>query len=131
MLLDSGTLEIRRGENTASPGSMPKYEYKKIWAGYYGEKTVGLQRMQFAMQNDAQADLLVQIQRTYSLKPEDRVELFPYAYQPEEGANLYKVTQIQQVTDDDGLPKADLTLQRLEGLDAAGQNRDSADTGTR
>lgn len=131
MLLDSGILEIWRGENTAHPGSMPKYEYQKIWAGYYGEKTVGLQRMQFAMQNDAQADLLVQIQRAYSLKPEDRVKLFPYAYQPEEGMNLYKVTQIQQVADDDGLPKTDLTLQRLEGLDAAGQNQDSADRDTR
>lgn len=59
---------------------------------------------------------MVRVQRTYEIKPaEDRIILEPYDHKD---GNAYRVTQKQDVIDDDGLPATDLTLERDDGLDA-------------
>lgn len=117
MVLDSGMLTVWRGENASPPGGMPKPSYTRIWASYYGEKTVGVTRWYTAQQHGDHPDLLVEVQRTWELRVgTDRVVLFPAAY---EDRGSYKITQVQQVTDENGLPMTDLTLERDDGIDAA------------
>ena len=91
--------------------------YKRVWGSYYADMTIGVNRWYTAQQHGDRPDHLVRVQRVYDLKVgTDRVLLSPFAWRDMEGA--YKITQIQQVTDSDGLPATDLTLERDDGIDA-------------
>ena len=115
-MLDSGTLTVWRGTNTSPAGSMPVLKYAQIWGSYYADRTIGIQRYYTAMQHDNRVDAMVRVQRTYELAPaDDRVILSPYSHQD---GNAYRIIQLQQVLDDDGLPVTDLTLERDDGIDA-------------
>lgn len=97
-------------------GTMPVLKYKQIWGSYYEDRTIGIQRYYTAMQHDNRVDAMVRVQRTYELAPaDDRVILSPYSHQD---GNAYRIIQLQQVLDDDGLPVTDLTLERDDGIDA-------------
>lgn len=112
MLLDAGTLTVWRGDNSSPPGGMPALSYQQIWGGAYGEKTVGVTRFYNAMQAGDRVDAVVQTQRTYNLRAaEDLVLLFPYSHREEKA---YRITQLQQVTDEDGNPRTELSLERTE-----------------
>ena len=115
-MLDSGTLTVWRGTNTSPAGSMPVLKYAQIWGSYYADRTIGIQRYYTAMQHDNRVDAMVRVQRTYELKPaDDRIILSPYSH---EDGNAYRIIQLQQVLDDDGLPVTDLTLERDDRIDA-------------
>ena len=101
MPLDSGTLTVWRGSNTAQAGDMPALAYVQIWGSYYEDRTIGIQRYYTAMQHDSPST--------------DRVVLAPFSHQD---GNAYRILQVQQVLDDDGLPVTDLTLERDDGIDA-------------
>ena len=91
MLLGDGIVTIYRQEDTAQPGEMPEYAYYT------------------AMAHDDRTDMLIEVQRTRELSPAtDRAEI---------GGAYYRITQVQQVTDDDGLPMTDLALERVNGLE--------------
>ena len=116
-MLDSGTLTVWRGTNTSPAGSMPVLTYTQIWGSYYADMTIGVTRWYTAQQHGDRPDYLVQVQRVYTLRAgTDKVLLNPFAWQDTGGA--YKIVQIQQVIDDDGLPKTNLTLERDDGIDA-------------
>ena len=116
MPLDSGELTVWRGVNTAPPGGMPDMDYQKVWASYYENRTIGVSRYYTAQQHGDRADVLVRVHRTYQVDPAtDRIVLAPYDH-PD--GNAYRVTQKQDVLDDEGLPATDLTLERDEGIDA-------------
>lgn len=116
MPLDSGELTVWRGTNTSPPGSMPVMSYTQVWGSYYQDRTIGVTRYYTAQQYGDRADVMVRVQRTYEISPaEDRVILSPYDHQD---GNAYRVTQKQDVLDDDGLPATDLTLERDDGIDA-------------
>ena len=115
-MLDSGTLTVWRGTNMSPAGSMPVLKYAQIWGSYYADRTIGIQRYYTAMQHDNRVDAMVRVQRTYELKPaDDRIILSPYSH---EDGNAYRIIQLQQVLDDDGLPVTDLTLERDDRIDA-------------
>ena len=115
-MLDSGTLTVWRGTNASPAGSMPVLKYAQIWGSYYADRTIGIQRYYTAMQHDNRVDAMVRVQRTYELKPaDDRIILSPYSH---EDGNAYRIIQLQQVLDDDGLPVTDLTLERDDRIDA-------------
>ena len=117
MPLDSGELTVWRGTNTAPAGGMPQMTYTQIWGSYYEDRTVGIQRWYTAQQHGDRPDLLVRVHRTWALRTAtDRVTLAPYGWEDEGGA--YRIVQIQQVTDDNGLPATDLTLERDDGINA-------------
>lgn len=117
MPLDSGELTVWRGVNTAPPGGMPVMAYQQVWASYYENRTIGVSRYYTAQQHGDRADALVRVHRTYEVDPAtDRIVLAPYDH-PD--GNAYRVTQKQDVLDDEGLPATDLTLERDEGIDAA------------
>lgn len=112
MKLDSGTLTAWRGVNETPPGGMPDMEYSKIWGSYYGDKTVGVTRFYTAKQYGDTVDMVVQVQRTYDLKAaSDLIVLSPFSHKEDKA---YRITQIQQVIDDDGNPRTDLALERTE-----------------
>lgn len=112
---DSGTLSLQRGVNTAPPGDAPVLELTEVWGSYYEARTVGVQRYYTAMEHAARADAVVRVPSYYDIAPDtDRVVLSPVAYQD---TGLYKVLQVQQVLDDNGLPATDITLERIGELD--------------
>lgn len=116
MPLDSGTLTVWRGMNSAPAGSMPVLKYAQIWGSYYEDRTVGIQRYYTAMQHDSRVDAMVRVNRTYEVRPaDDRVVLSPFSHQD---GSAYRIIQLQQVLDDDGLPATDLTLERDDRIDA-------------
>lgn len=109
MLLGDGIVTIYRQEDTAQPGEMPECAWTQVWQSFFGEKTVGVNRYYTAMVHDDRTDMLIEVQRTRELSPAtDRAEI---------GGAYYRITQVQQVTDDDGLPMTDLALERVNGLE--------------
>lgn len=117
MPLDSGTLTVWRGENISPPGGRPSMAYSQVWGSYYQDMTVGIQRWYTAQQHGDRPDMVVRVQRTWALKTgTDRVILSPFGWQ--DGGGAYKIVQIQQVADEDGLPVTDLTLERDDGINA-------------
>lgn len=116
MVLDSGELTVWRGVDISPPGGMPVQKYTQIWGGCYGLRTVGVNRWYAGQQHGDRADLLVRVPRTYEIDPaEDRVVLSPYDH---EDKGVYRITQKQDVLDEDDLPATDLTLERSAGIDA-------------
>lgn len=116
MRLDSGVVTVWRGTNIASPGGMPTMTYEQIWGSYYGSKTVGVTRYYNAQQHGDRPDAVIQVNPVFDLVlGTDKAVLSPFTH---EDGNVYKIVQIQQVTDEDGLPKTDLTLERLEGIES-------------
>ena len=116
MVLDSGELTVWRGANVSPPGGMPVETYTQVWAGCYGLRTVGINRWYAGQQHGDRSDLLVRIQRTYTINPaEDKVVLSPYDH---EDKGVYRITQKQDVLDEDDLPATELTLERSDGIDA-------------
>lgn len=123
MLLDSGTLTVWRGANASPPGGKPEMHYTQIWASCYQLRTVGVNRWYTAQQHGDRSDLLVRVQRTYTIRPaQDLVILTPYDHQD---TAAYRITLKQDIMDEDGLPATDLTLERSAGIDA-GAIADSA-----
>lgn len=115
-MLDSGELTVWRGDNISPPGGMPVFQYRQVWASYYENRTIGVSRYYTAQQYGDRADVMVRVHRTYTVNPAtDKVILNPYDH---EDGSAYRITQKQDVEDEDGLPATDLTLERDEGIDA-------------
>ena len=116
MIRDSGIATVWRGRNTAPAGAKPVMVCdQKIVADYYGEKTVGIQRFYTARAQNARADLLVEIDRCGRILPDDRCQLESASNGADTG--LYKIIQVQHLTDEDSLPVTDLTLERIDSID--------------
>ena len=119
MELNAGIATILRGRNTAENGEMPHIVYdEEVFRSYYAEKTVGFQRFYTAQSNGSQADLLIEIQRCGAVRPSDVCRLQSFYDSGISGD--YVVVQPQQVTNANGLPATDLTLQRIEPIEGVG-----------
>lgn len=116
MLLDSGIATIWRAKTTSMPGNMPKEDFsEEYFKSYYGNKTVGITRFWTAKAHDDTADFLIEIQRNAGISTADRCQLTPYL--DAEMGGYYKILQVQHVTDENGLPMTDLTLERIYVID--------------
>lgn len=116
MLLNDGIAKILRCENNAKPGQLPKPLWgTQVFASYYGNKTVGVQRYWTAAAHDDRADLLIEIQRCAAISTADHCVLQPVL--DEAVAGVYKIIQVQHLLDEDGQPVTDLTLERIESID--------------
>lgn len=117
MLLDSGIATIWRGVNSAPPGGKPSVSYTQmLWRSYYGEKTVGINRYYTAKAHDDRADLLIEMQRCPDISTADRCAVESYGSGGV--ARYYKILMVQHITDECGLPATDLTLERIDSIDA-------------
>lgn len=118
MRLDAGIATICRGQNTAQNGEMPNIQYnKKIFESYYAEKTVGVTRFRTAQANNVRADVLIEIQRCGAITTEDICTV--QAFDDAGISGTYKIVQVQNVWDENGLQMTDLTLQRIEPIEEA------------
>ena len=106
MLLDSGILTLYTLANTAENGRMPKMQLVTRDRAYYGERTVGYNRLYAAKGVNQQVDKLVRIWRDESVQAGEYVVL--------EDLKQYRIDAVQHLYDDDGLKVTDLTLSRLE-----------------
>lgn len=111
MLRDCGTCVVTRSVNTQTAGGMPSYSDTEVCRGYYGEKTVGINRFYTAKAHNDQADLLIEIARNGGIRATDTATLTSFTDDGVTGE--YKIIQVQHIIDDDGLPATDLTLERL------------------
>nr|DAQ81495.1 MAG TPA: hypothetical protein [Caudoviricetes sp.]DAU79063.1 MAG TPA: hypothetical protein [Caudoviricetes sp.] len=88
---------------------MPEYQWEKVWESYYGEKTVGTNRYYIAKAQNDRVDMLIEVQQNRSISAAtDKAEI--------DGV-YYRIVQVQQVIDEDGIPMTDLALERVEGLE--------------
>lgn len=122
MLLDNGIMTVYRQENVSQPGDMPQYAWSPVWQSYYGEKTVGVNRYYIAMAHDDQTDMLIEVQRNRNISTAtDKVGIDrQYLGLPAvDGDNniYFRITQVQHMDDEDGLPMTDLALERVDGLE--------------
>ena len=116
MILDAGTAIIYAGRNTAEKGEKPRVVYDQEFArSYYGNRTVGLNRFYKAKSFDERADILIRVDRNAGITTKHKCCLEPNEDLGTKG--LYKILMVQQVTDEDGLPATDLTLERIEGIE--------------
>lgn len=116
MVLDGGIATIWRQELTSKPGEMPTSDYTlEYFKSYYAEKTIGFARHWAAKAYDRQASLMIEIQRKGGIDTSDRCELASYT-DPELNG-VYRIIQSQNLTNEDGLPVTDLTLERMDGPD--------------
>lgn len=110
MLLDSGILTLYKLKNTAENGRMPVQKLVEYDKAYFGERTVGYNRLYAAKGVNNQIDKLVRIWRNETVEAGDYTILDP----SEENPKQYRIDAVQQLYDDDGLKVTDLTLVRLE-----------------
>lgn len=108
MLLDSGTLQICRLDNEAGAGDMPRDRLVPLRAHYYGERAVGYGRQYAAKGVNEQVDMVARIWQDR----EARIGMYAVT----DGGNQYRIDNVQQLFDEDGLRVTDLTLSRLEAL---------------
>lgn len=113
MLLDSGILRVCAVEDAAPPGGMPAERLTEKSRHWYGARTVGYGRYFAAGQASERVDMLVRIWADGTVSPLDYCVL--------EDGTQYRIVQVQQLTDEDGLRVTDLSLERLgEHYDIAG-----------
>lgn len=108
MTYDDGILTVCTLETASKGGSMPT---EKLIPGnlyFYGERTVGYGRQYAAMGVNEQVDMLVRIWR------DTAVRIGMYAVL--ENGEQYRIDNVQQTHDEDGLKVTDLTLRRLDAL---------------
>lgn len=109
MRMDDGIVAIERSELVSAPGEMPEYAYREWWRSYFEEKTVGIQRYYSAKAADDRADMLIRVQQNRKISATLDRAVIDNVY--------YRITQVQQVVDEDENPVTDLTLERMEGVD--------------
>lgn len=111
MIFDSGMVQICNLLNTAEPGSMPKEALVPVLSALFGERTVGYNRHYQAKGVNEQVDMLIRIWRT----TEARIGMYAVLSHSENDGQ-YRITNVQQMLDEDGLKVTDLTLQRMDDL---------------
>lgn len=120
-MMDSGIVTICTLENLAQDGDMPSpklvplvYDDEELtWQ--FEERTVGMNRQYLAKGVSERIDMMIRIWRApvrigmYAL-------LTDYEDQENPDGDQYRIDNVQQLFDDNGLKVTDLTLYRLEEL---------------
>lgn len=111
MIFDSGMVTVCNLLNAAQPGSMPKETLVPVLSALFGERTVGYGRYYQAKGVNEQVDMVIRIWRTTAA----RIGMYAVLSQSENNGQ-YRITNMQQMLDEDGLKVTDLTLQRMDEL---------------
>lgn len=105
MTFDDGILIVYRVEDTSAPGDMPKMEPVEKTRLYYSFDIVGMSRYYTALQAHIQLSHVVNVPGWPALDTDDLIAL--------EDGNVYRLAQIQPMTDEDGLRISKLSLERV------------------
>lgn len=106
MLFDAGILTVCELVNTADPGRKPVMQLSQLSQHYYGERVIGFSRRYAALGVNERVDLLARIWQDRTI----RVGM----YATDANGDQYRIDNVQQLTDDDGLQVTDITMSRLE-----------------
>ena len=111
-MMDSGILEIFSVSNAAPRGHHPVSLALSKGREYYENRVVGATRFYSARQANVNVELVARIWRREDVSTQDIARIVG-----ERG--FFKIRQVQQTLDDDGLPVTDLSLERtVEKYDA-------------
>lgn len=108
-MMDAGTVTLCELINTAEPGAMPVQVLSVVDAMYYEDRIVGYGRFYAAQGVNQRVDLVIRTWRWNAA----RIGLYAVL---SDSANdgQYRVTNVQNLLDDDDLQVTDITLERLE-----------------
>lgn len=125
-MMDAGIVTICTLENVAEHGNMPKPklvplkmdEEELTWQ--FEERTVGMNRQYQAKGVSERVDMLIRIWRA-PVRIGMYAVLTDYEGQENPDGDQYRIDNVQQLIDDNGLKVTDLTLYRLEELYAVSE----------
>lgn len=107
-MMDAGHIAICELTEVAEKGLMPVEILRKITEADFEERTFGLQRQYAAKGVNEQIDLLARIWRD----PAVRIGMFAVITDSDYNGQ-YRIDDVRNQLDDDGLKVTDITLQRL------------------
>lgn len=108
---DAGLVQVCNLTNTAQAGLMPNEVLAPVFSDYFEERVVGYGRYYQAKGVNEQIDMLIRVNRTTSA----RIGMYAVLTMSENDGQ-YRIIQVQQLLDDDGLKCTDLTLRRMDEL---------------
>lgn len=108
---DGGQVTFCNLTNAASEGLMPSMRLVPVKTAYFEERAVGYGRFYTAKGVNEQIDLLIRVWRDASV----RIGMYA-VIEMSENDGQYRITNVQQLLDDDGLKVTDITLQRMDDL---------------
>lgn len=120
-MMDNGLCVICNLENTAAPGDMSKYVLRPVQDGdntaewQFESRRIGYGRQYEAKGVSERVDMLIRIWQAPARIGQYAV-LSEYEGQENPDGDQYRIDNVQQLTDDDGLKVTDLTLYRLDEL---------------
>lgn len=108
---DAGIVTVCRLVNTSVSGGMPVDRLSPVFSDCFEERTVGYGRYYQAKGVNEQVDMLIRVNRTTSA----RIGMYAVLTQSENDGQ-FRIINVQQLLDNDGLKCTDLTLMRTERL---------------
>lgn len=108
MTYDDGVVLICDLDNIAIPPAMPVHRLAAKSQHFYAERTVGYNRQYAAMGVNEYVDMLIRVWMDRS------IHVGQYAVL--EDGSQYRIANIAQIVDEDGLRATEITLRRMDDL---------------
>lgn len=113
---DAGKISICDLVNTAEPGAMPKEKLQILRAHLFEERVVGYGRQYAAKGVSERVDMQIRTWRDAQVHIGQYALLTDYEGQVNENGDQYRIDNVQQTLDDDGLKVTDYSLYRMDNL---------------
>lgn len=113
---DAGMVTLCELSNTADKGNMPKDVLVKLRSHLFEERTVGYGRQYAALGVNERVDYLIRIWRDAGVHVGMYALLTDYEGQVNENGDQFRIDNVQQLTDEDGLKVTDISLYRMDQL---------------
>lgn len=117
-MYDNGTVQFYLVDDISTKGQKPKKSYTLIHQVKYDYRTVGLNRYSIALQNDTKIDNVIRIPETFLLEGRKKqvvAVLSPFSHVEN---SVYNIYQLQHLKNEKNLRVCDVSLERLEELNA-------------
>lgn len=113
---DDGIVNICDLINEAADGEMPKEKLQKLRAHMFEERIIGYGRQYAAKGANERVDMQIRIWRDAQVHIGQYALLSDYEGQVNPEGDQYRIDNVQQVRDSNGLKVTDLTLYRMDEL---------------
>lgn len=113
---DAGIVNICDLINEAADGEMPKEKLQKLRAHMFEERIIGYGRQYAAKGVNERVDMQIRIWRDAQVHIGQYALLSDYEGQVNEDGDQYRIDNVQQVLDSNGLKVTDLSLYRMDEL---------------
>ena len=113
---DAGMVTLCELSNTADKGNMPKDVLVKLRSHLFEERTVGYGRQYAALGVNERVDYLIRIWRDAGVHVGMYALRTDYEGQVNENGDQFRIDNVQQLTDEDGLKVTDISLYRMDQL---------------